>query len=467
MTMPSLRRLAASLVAITIASTLSYAQDNWVRDPRRPMGVQPDHAVVQARSINLNELVPFLDGQWQGSKRAADGNIYFASSSHSGNHGAAFFRFDPRANELKMLCDDMTRVCGEDPQQNPQGKMHSDIVEAKGWLYFTTHFSSERPGAKLTYTGAHVLGYELATGTFRDFGVAHPGYTIYSGVGVDPDGRWIFCTPTPLSNEQVAAGGQAHLVRFDIATGEKHDLGTITPGNHVAIYTLLVAGNGDCWFSPRTTPGRVWRYSMEQNKLESWENAVPGYRAGERVEGQRPGNAGWWHWSRRLGEGDRRVVSIMGEPRVWTFDPSLAPDWDKAWKMGPATGPLFLGMDYAGGRVYYIQRATRKTQVKGDDHHLFSVALEPVESVPVDHGLIVDQDGHRPWRIESIVADGAGRVFTVGDWYALPGEKGMMRYRPGPEGQDAWAEQIRNQRFAWMDVSAQIAAKLETGAGGK
>ena len=46
-----------------------------------------------------------------------------------------------------MLAEDLTTICGEDPYTYPQGSLHSDIVELTGWIYFSTHFSSDLPGA--------------------------------------------------------------------------------------------------------------------------------------------------------------------------------------------------------------------------------------------------------------------------------------------------------------------------------
>jgi hypothetical protein len=84
-----------------------------------------------------------LDGQWLGCKAASDGNCYFGSSTHDNKHGAAFFRYNPASNTLTMLTNDLTLVCGENPTVTPpQGKLHSDIVEANGWLYFSMHLVS-------------------------------------------------------------------------------------------------------------------------------------------------------------------------------------------------------------------------------------------------------------------------------------------------------------------------------------
>src|SRR6185312_7183386 len=103
------------------------------------------------QSYPLNSYSRYLDGQWEGIKYASDGNVYFASSSQSAHHGASFFKYSPATQQVTMLAEDITTICGEDPQTNPQGKIHANIQEMHGWLFFTTHFGADdRPGG---YTG--------------------------------------------------------------------------------------------------------------------------------------------------------------------------------------------------------------------------------------------------------------------------------------------------------------------------
>src|ERR1039458_3271203 len=97
------------------------------------------------QSYALNNYARTLDGQWEGIRYASDGDVYFGSSTHDAHHGAAFFKYDPRTKQLTMLSDDITKICGEDPLTNPQGKLHSDIVEANGWLYMSTYLGVDNP----------------------------------------------------------------------------------------------------------------------------------------------------------------------------------------------------------------------------------------------------------------------------------------------------------------------------------
>ena len=154
---------------------------------------------------------------------ASDGNVYFGSSSHSAHHGASFFKYDSQSNQITQLAHDITAICSEDAQTNPQGKLHSDIVEANGWLYMATHFSAELPGAWRHWTGSHALGYELATGTLRDYGVIHPNYTSYSAIGVDPARNYLYVFLTGQ-----AAGQVSYIYRIDTITGDKTNLGQVS-----------------------------------------------------------------------------------------------------------------------------------------------------------------------------------------------------------------------------------------------
>ena len=104
----------------------------------------------RVRSFPLNGYKRVLDGQWQGIRYASDGNVYFGSSTQSGHHGAAFFKYDPRTDQITLLAEDITTIMGEDPHTNPQGSLHSDIVEANGWLYMSAYYASELDGAVST-----------------------------------------------------------------------------------------------------------------------------------------------------------------------------------------------------------------------------------------------------------------------------------------------------------------------------
>ncbi len=179
--------------------------------------------ICEVTSYSMNMICKEWDGQWQGITVASDGNCYFGTSTHSGGHGAGFHMYDPETKEHKVIAEDMTLVCGEGESGSQQGKIHSPIVELDGWLYFTTHLSNYWPEGIDIYPGAHVLGYEMATGKFRDFGIVKPRYSIYSAIEVDPDRNLLYVTVSPFPPELIQKDG-VHLYSVISASEEKKEL---------------------------------------------------------------------------------------------------------------------------------------------------------------------------------------------------------------------------------------------------
>jgi hypothetical protein len=110
------------------------------------------------------------DSNYHAIIQASDGNVYYVICSHNKKSGAHMFRYNPRTDEVKMI-GDLTAVVGEDRTKViNQGKVHSDFYEVNGKLYFGTHAGSW----DMTYPGGHFLSYDLATGTFEDYGIGVP-----------------------------------------------------------------------------------------------------------------------------------------------------------------------------------------------------------------------------------------------------------------------------------------------------
>src|SRR5262245_12726239 len=227
------------------------------------------------QTFALNDYKREVDGQWEGIRLASDGNVYFASSSHSAHHGASFFKYDTTTGQVTELVHEITDICGEDVQTNPQGKIHSDVVEANGWLYMATHFAAEKPGAWAAWTGAHALGYELATGTWRDYGVILSGYTAYSAVGVDPARNYLYVFLTGQT-----AGQASYVYRIDTVTGDKVNLGQVSSpsdggGYDYSSFWTFVDQRGDVWFSIKNQNGDLQQIHGDTGVIEVHANALP------------------------------------------------------------------------------------------------------------------------------------------------------------------------------------------------
>jgi len=380
----------------------SYALD-CIQGPK-PEEVKREKLVVESHI--LNKLVRMLDGQWQGLRVAADGNCYFAAGGHWKDHGSAFFRYDQRTRKVTMICEDISPVCGEDiTKQPPQGKIHSEIVEKDGWIYFGTHLANYTPEGIAAYTGAHLLGYQFATGKWRDFGVVHPNYTNYSGVGLDAARDRLLFYVTPFGK-----GDGPRLYWVDIPSGKKQDLGLLlskpTKIDHLPAFHIFVDRRGDCWFEIRGDSESLHVARGATGKLERWQRALPPHRDA-------------WDWHGALPDGDRCLV-MAGED-MCLFDSTKERDDPAAFFPIKRTGRFHLGAARLGNRLFYTitsagpdkRRATR----------LKSFALDPAaRPAIVDHGELTDSEGracHGIWGMDAR----EGRLFMIGRWLANKGEE--------------------------------------------
>ncbi len=414
--------------------------------------------VCAAYSVSLNRIQPDYDGQWQGIMAASDGACYFGSSTHSYRHGAGFFRFDPHTRQLTVLADDMTRVCGEDLTKTPpQGKIHSPIVECDGWLYFTTHLSNYWDEAKNAYTGAHVIGYEMATCRFRDFGIVRPRFSIYSAIGVDPIQKRLFVFSVPFAAADIKNDG-CHLYLIDIPTGEKRDVGRVVEHGQGASFWFFVDQRGNLWFTiwqmhgkcPEGGYGNLYRVAANTDRIERFDNVLPEstlYPDGKPLPAEQQDER-FWSWAAPL-PGRERCLFAMGllsgdDERLWVFDPNKDVRSVEAFKSVGYIGPSFLPLALGKDRVFYIQRGDlvsyrgysgefereKDPDVvgKNEDYHLKSISLDPeAKCAAIDHGLIVDQDGRTARMVDSLAADQEGRVYMVGSWHLLPGDQETLR----------------------------------------
>jgi len=401
---------------------------------------------LKVESISMNKICKEWDGQWQGITVASDGNCYFSTSTHSRSHGAGFHRYNPATGEHTVLAEDLTIVCGEGDSQTQQGKVHSPIVEHKGWLYFSTHLSNYWPEGIASYTGAHIMGYEMATGKFRDLGIPKARYSHYSAVNIDRERDVLYVFVSPFLNELIENDG-SHLYSVDIKTGEAKDLGMVTDGVRGSCFWFFVDQSGNCWFNlwkvhgdTKNDKGNMYCYRPESGEIVTYEDVIP---KGELVDGTpitdpEKLESRAWTWAMAL-PGNEKCLFTMGhlgggDERLWIFDPSKNIEKGKAFQPIAYIGSTFLETALGGERVYFVQYASLDDQrvqsaetnrekdpatLKFDTNlHIRSVSIHPKGDNKVkDHGAIVDQDGRKPRMINSLAADEKGNVFMMGSWF--------------------------------------------------
>lgn len=410
-------------------------------------------------SVSMNKICKEWDGQWQGMTVASDGNCYFASSTHSKGHGAGFHQFNPSTWKHTMIAEDMTYVCGEQDTPSQQGKIHSPIVECDGWLYFTTHLSNYWPEGIANYTGAHVFGYRIKDGEFRDFGIVKPRYSIYSAIGVDPVRKKLYVFVVPFLDELYEKDG-CHLYSIDIASGEKEDLGLVVKGRKGAAFWFFVDNGGNVWFSLwkkhydyDNDEGNLYVYRPNEGRIETYVDVLP---KGKLIDGtpvtdktllsQRA-----WTWISPLQDRSKCYFTMGclggGDERLWLFDPSKDVASGEAFEEVAYVGSTYFESAIGGNRFYFVQYEDlqdARTLFSEDERevdpdspsyverklHLRSIDLAKGadHNVIKDHGPIIDQDGRAARMIMSMAADDKGHVFTYGSWHVNSFKEATLQY---------------------------------------
>ena len=143
------------------------------------------------------------------------------------------FRYDPKTGEVKTVAD-IGKALGEDGTKNiPQGKVHGDIFEHDGKLWFGTHVGLyERGGTKDhgPYPGGHFLSYDLKTGAFHDLGIGEPEEGLVT-VAMDQERGRLYALTWP----------SAIFLYVDIQTNRKKTFGPAVVG-HSYVNTVETGG---------------------------------------------------------------------------------------------------------------------------------------------------------------------------------------------------------------------------------
>jgi len=471
-------RTTLVLFAIAILAGPAFPADQLTPEQMRSTKKHQD--ICGVHSISLNRIVKYFDGQWQGITSASDGYCYFGSSTHSPDHGGSFFKYNPATKELTVLAEDMTEICGEDvTKASPQGKIHSPIVEYDGWLYFTTHLSTYWANTPDKYTGAHVIGYELATGKFRDFGIMRKRFSIYSGIEVDKIHKKLYVFVTPFAKADIENDG-SHLYQIDIETGNKVDLGLVQKQKRGACFWFFIDDNSDCWFTLwkahhwklDSDNGDLCQYDFSKNRINCYKDVLPmgklapdGTPVSEELSTRRS-----WTWIKPLPD-DKKCLFTMGktgggDERLWIFDPSRDIESGEAFQPVAYIGSTFLAVACSNDRVFFVQyddlhdARTYSPEKERDklskdlgfnaELHLRSIRIDQgTDRNVVDHGRIIDQDGRPATMIDSLAADERGNVYMVGSWNSLSTEESTHRYR---WKDDTYEVLHRGQFFAHVNI---------------
>lgn len=425
-----------------------------------PQQEEPDTEAMKNKvySISMNKICKEWDGQWQGMAVASDGNCYFGSSTHAKSHGAGFHKFDPRTYRHTMIVEDMTYQCGEQDLPFQQGKIHSPIVECDGWLYFCTHLSNYWKEGIEAYPGAHVFGYEMATGNFRDYGIVKERYSIYSAIAVDPVLKKLYVFSVPFVPELYKSDG-CHLMSIDMVTGEKKDCGKVVDGRLGASFWFFVDKDSNVWFTLwkrnyvyENDFGNLYCYNPSADSIKVYDNVLPkGQLIDETPVSEARNEQRAWTWLSPF-PGRDKCYFIQGtlgggDERLWIFDPSKDIVSGEAFEPVAYIGSSYFETAVGGDRLYFCQYEDledARTIFSEDEReidpdspayvdrkiHLRSISLTEggLHREIKDHGPIIDQDGRQALMIMSMAADDDGHVFVYGSWRPKSFKEATLQY---------------------------------------
>jgi hypothetical protein len=449
------RPLRVGFVAAAYLSACSAMAVALNEDESPPPIIFNPDITITATTTPLCPYQRKLDGQWQFSRVASDGKVYSASSTHSPDTGGMFLQYDPATGLTHVLAQDMSYVCGEDPTVvRPQGKLHCDLLEYNGWLYFATYYGYTGG----TYTGGHVLRYRLGSYEadaveIQDFGIPLAGGTIYSAITVDPVYGKVYVISDDI------------LYRYNIDGSGKTNLGSVG-GNCFYHFT---DSQGNLWTTSSGNIGRLYMIDPS-GAMQYWDNALPIVRRPDNDAVHYDQTGRWFLWGDKR-DADHFIFTMRQDGNLYEFDASIARTGDiaGAFRNIAHIGIGGLDMCLAGDTIYWLQSARPweawgyTHDAKASDHHLKSINIADPNPVIVDWGRLIDQAGRTPYRCEGMSADRQGHVYLTGDWRVLPNEIGTevstLRHVSGTTYMDLW----RGQFFAVVDLPVTLYT-LDVGA---
>jgi len=345
---------------------------------------------------------------------ASDGCVYYGIGSHAPGASATLFRYDPRNGDVMRLAS-MNDVTGEDGAKVfNQGKIHCDLYEMKGKLYFSTQGGYYQGGNLGPFPGGHFLSYDMKTGTCADL-----------GIGASGEGMVTMAVDTVRGRMYAITWPGMHFVYHDIVSGKTKDFGksVATPG----IDDLTaVPGNRSLGIDPRD--GAVYWHNMDET-ISRYDYATDTVAVLSRptlgipvLKTARSGFDGvLWRsirWSRSM---NRFYAVDSGCEYLFSYEPKsgdieimdriAAGPQRRSGALGGAS--LAFELDDAGKVVYYIASARSAAPGGGSRREIRLVTYDIASRRYIDHGPIRLDDGRYPNGCSGLDVGRDGNLYLV------------------------------------------------------
>ena len=215
----------AIFIATTVCVCTASGQDRAGFPPTyRPMS-------LPGKMIECN--FPQGDSNYHAVVHASDGFVYYAICTHNPDRHVNLFRYDPKKGTVITVADIGTALGEDGTKTIPQGKIHSDLFEYGGRLWFGTHVGLYGRGGTKDhgpYPGGHFMSFNLKSGVFADLGIGEPEEGLVT-VAMDADRGRLYALTWP----------SAIFLYHDLKTGRKKSFGPSVVG-HSYVNTVETGG---------------------------------------------------------------------------------------------------------------------------------------------------------------------------------------------------------------------------------
>jgi hypothetical protein len=267
------------------------------------------------------------DGFWTAIKAASDGRVYVGLCGHGGS--ARMYVYEPATKEIRHLAMMQAAVHEERAGREPQGKLHSQIVEdPDGNIWFGTDMAShsylgmwDDPRA---YPGGHMMLYHPKTDLLQDLGILAPGAGIRHIV-MDSQRRRIYAVTFPRGEFYV----------YDMNTRRPTFKGRVNNVDSIA-RVMVKDDQGNVYGS--FAPYRIFKYDIEKERLVDLPVTIP-HKEGPWCD------RGHFHreniWRNAVWDPAERVIwgMEMGSATFFRFDPAR----NSIEALGQLVSPEFEG----------------------------------------------------------------------------------------------------------------------------
>jgi hypothetical protein len=244
------RPLAVSAILILVTAALAGSPPILAQERAAPVAL----STVSVKHYRFNEVNK--DAQfWSALFIASNGKIFVGLCTHA--DAATLYEFDPKAERMRLLAN-ITELAGERGRGIwTTGKIHVQMQELDGWVYFGTLDEDNGPPAldAASYQGPHWYRVNIETGQVEQRGLINSFWGLV-GQAMDKKRRIIY---------GLAENG--HLYRYFIDQDATEDMGRVDDWD--ICRTIFIDDAGNVYGS--YPPGQVWKYDVEHDRIVDFE----------------------------------------------------------------------------------------------------------------------------------------------------------------------------------------------------